>query len=46
MAPSDIDCNSREGYGANKVAAENVLLDSGMAVSVLRPSRIHRTGNR
>jgi len=26
MAPSDIDCNSREGYGANKVAAENVLL--------------------
>jgi nucleoside-diphosphate-sugar epimerase len=36
MAPSDIDYNSREGYGANKVAAENVLLDSGMAVSVLR----------
>jgi nucleoside-diphosphate-sugar epimerase len=44
MAPSDIDYNSREGYGANKVAAENVLLDSGMPVSVLRPSRIHGTG--
>jgi nucleoside-diphosphate-sugar epimerase len=44
MAPSDIDYNSREGYGANKVAAENVLLDSGMAVSVLRPSRIHGAG--
>jgi nucleoside-diphosphate-sugar epimerase len=44
MAPSDIDYNSREGYGANKVAAENVLLDSGMAVSILRPSRIHGVG--
>ena len=44
MAPSDIDYNSREGYGANKVAAENVLLDSGMAVSVLRPSRVHGAG--
>jgi nucleoside-diphosphate-sugar epimerase len=46
MAPSDIDYNSREGYGANKVAAENVLLESGMAVSVLRPSRIHGTGGQ
>jgi nucleoside-diphosphate-sugar epimerase len=45
MAPSeDIDYDTREGYGPNKVAAENVLLDSGMAVSVLRPSRIHGTG--
>jgi nucleoside-diphosphate-sugar epimerase len=41
VAPSNIDHNSREGYGANKVAAERVLLDSGMRVSVLRPSRIH-----
>jgi nucleoside-diphosphate-sugar epimerase len=46
MAPSDIDYNSREGYGANKVAAENVLLDSGMAVSVLRASRIHGRGGQ
>jgi nucleoside-diphosphate-sugar epimerase len=46
MTPSDIDYNSREGYGANKAAAEHVLLDSGMAVSVLRPSRIHGTGGK
>ena len=44
MTPSDIDYNSREGYGPNKVAAENVLLDSGMPVSVLRPSRVHGPG--
>jgi nucleoside-diphosphate-sugar epimerase len=44
MTPSNVDYNSRAGYGANKVAAENVLLDSGMAVSVLRPSRIHGVG--
>jgi nucleoside-diphosphate-sugar epimerase len=46
MAPSDVDYNSRQGYGANKVAAENVLLDSGMAVSILRPSRVHGTGGQ
>jgi nucleoside-diphosphate-sugar epimerase len=46
MAPSDVDYNSPAGYGANKVAAENVLLDSGMAVSVLRASRIHGTGSK
>jgi nucleoside-diphosphate-sugar epimerase len=44
MSPSDVDYNSREAYGANKVAAEHVLLDSGMAVTVLRPSRIHGVG--
>jgi nucleoside-diphosphate-sugar epimerase len=44
LAPADIDYNSREGYGPNKVAAEHVLLDSGMAVSVLRPSRVHGAG--
>lgn len=36
--------DSREGYGANKVAAEQTLLDSGWPVSVLRPSRIHGAG--
>ncbi len=41
MTPSDVDYNSADGYGANKVAAERILLDSGMAVSVLRPSRVH-----
>jgi nucleoside-diphosphate-sugar epimerase len=41
---SDIDHRSREGYGANKVAAEQVVLESGLPVSVLRPSRIHGVG--
>lgn len=44
LAPSDIDYNSREGYGANKVAAEQVLLDSGSPVTVLRPSKVHGAG--
>lgn len=44
MTSSGIDYNSPEGYGANKVAAEHVVIDSGMAVSVLRPSRIHGVG--
>lgn len=44
MAPSDTDYRSREGYGANKVAAERVLLDAGLPVSVLRPSRVHGAG--
>jgi nucleoside-diphosphate-sugar epimerase len=44
MAPSDVDFNSREGYGANKVAAEQVLLDSGAPVTVLRPSKVHGVG--
>ena len=44
MAPSDADHTSREGYGANKVAAEHVLLDSGLPVTVLRPSKIHGSG--
>jgi nucleoside-diphosphate-sugar epimerase len=44
MTPSNIDYNSPAGYGANKVAAEHALLDSQLAVSVLRPSRIHGIG--
>jgi nucleoside-diphosphate-sugar epimerase len=44
MAPSDADYDSREGYGANKVAAEQVLLESGLPVTVLRPSKIHGAG--
>lgn len=44
LAPGDMDYNSREGYGANKVAAEQVLLDSGEPVTVLRPSKIHGPG--
>jgi len=44
MTPSDLDYDSPAGYGANKVAAEHVLLDSQLPVSVLRPSRIHGIG--
>ena len=46
MAPGAGDHNTREGYGANKVAAEHVLLDSGLPVTVLRPSKIHGSGAR
>jgi nucleoside-diphosphate-sugar epimerase len=46
LAPTeDIDYATREGYGANKVAAEQVLLDSGLPVTVLRPSKIHGVGS-
>jgi nucleoside-diphosphate-sugar epimerase len=41
LRPSAVPYDSREGYGANKVAAEQVLLDSGYPVSVLRPSKVH-----
>jgi nucleoside-diphosphate-sugar epimerase len=44
MDPGDADYTTREGYGANKVAAEQVLLDSGRPVTVLRPSKIHGAG--
>lgn len=44
LAPGGGDYRSREGYGRNKVAAEQVLLDSGLPVSVLRPSRVHGAG--
>ena len=46
LAPGSGDYMSREGYGANKVAAEQALLDSGCPVTVLRPSKIHGPGSR
>jgi len=46
MAPGSGDYMTREGYGANKVAAEQLLLDSGLPVTVLRPSKIHGPGSR
>jgi nucleoside-diphosphate-sugar epimerase len=46
MAPSNADHRSREGYGANKVAAEHVVLDSGLPITVLRPSKVHGAGSR
>ncbi len=44
VPPGDGDHTTRDGYGANKVAAERVLLDSGEPVTVLRPSRVHGSG--
>lgn len=47
MAPrSDLDYNSAAGYGANKIAAEVVLLDADHPVAVLRPSKVHGEGAR
>jgi len=46
MAPGDGDYTSRDGYAANKIAAEQVLLDSGRPVTVLRPGKIHGAGAR
>jgi len=46
MAPGAGDHTTREGYGANKVAAEQVLLASGRPVSVLRPSKVHGVSAR
>jgi nucleoside-diphosphate-sugar epimerase len=44
MQPGDLPYDSAQGYGANKVAAEHVLLDSGLPVTVLRPSKVHGQG--
>jgi nucleoside-diphosphate-sugar epimerase len=44
LEPGDMDFRSREGYGPNKVAAEHVALDSGLPVTVVRPSRVHGVG--
>ena len=41
IRPNGLDPDSRMGYGANKVAAEETLLDSGFLVTILRPSKIH-----
>jgi nucleoside-diphosphate-sugar epimerase len=44
VAPGRGDASSRDGYGANRVAAENALLDSGLPVTVLRAGRVHGAG--
>lgn len=44
LPPGDMDYQSRVGYGPNKVAAEHVALDSGLPITVVRPSRIHGVG--
>lgn len=44
VAPGHGDHQSAAGYGANKVAAELVLLDGDASVTVLRPSKLHGVG--
>ncbi|TFD46992.1 NAD-dependent epimerase/dehydratase family protein [Cryobacterium frigoriphilum] len=44
MAAGHGDHDSREGYGANKVAAEQALLNSGCPVTVIRASKVHGDG--
>ncbi len=44
LSPGDGDYTTREGYGANKVAAEQVLLGCGAPVTILRPSKVHGAG--
>ena len=44
VAPGNGYFDSPEGYGSNKVAAEQVLLDSGHPVTVLRASKVHGEG--
>ena len=46
LPPGDVDYMTREGYGANKVAAEQILVECGAPVTVLRPSKIHGEGAR
>jgi nucleoside-diphosphate-sugar epimerase len=46
LRPTNDHYDSREGYGPNKVAAEEVLLSSTHPVTVLRPSKIHGTWSR
>lgn len=46
LAPSrTADFNSRDGYARCKVAAEQVLLDSGRPVTILRASKVHGAGS-
>ena len=44
LPPGDMPYDSPQGYGANKVAAEQVLLASGRPVTIVRPSKVHGEG--
>lgn len=44
LAPGTMPHDSPEGYGPNKVAAENVLLDAGANTTVIRASKVHGAG--
>ena len=46
LRPNGANYDSPEGYGAHKVAAEEVLLASDHPVTVLRPSKVHGSGSR
>lgn len=41
VTAADADPTSRDGYAAQKVAAEQLLLDHGAPVTVLRPSKVY-----
>jgi nucleoside-diphosphate-sugar epimerase len=45
-AEADGDPFTREGYGPHKLAAERVLLESGLPVSILRVGKVHGDGAR
>lgn len=40
-AAEDVDPFSRDGYAPSKVAAERAALDSGLPITVIRPSKVH-----
>lgn len=40
-APAGTDPHTREGYAPCKVATEEAALESGLAVTVIRPSKVH-----
>lgn len=40
-AADDVDPFSREGYAPAKVAAELTALDSGLPITIIRPSKVH-----
>jgi nucleoside-diphosphate-sugar epimerase len=46
LRPDASPAGTREGYGPNKVAAEEVLLESGHPVAVLRASKVHGAWSR
>jgi nucleoside-diphosphate-sugar epimerase len=46
LRPNNAPFDSREGYGPNKVAAEQVLLNSPYPVNILRPSKVHGAWSR
>lgn len=46
LRPNGADYDSKEGYGPNKVAAEEVFLAAEHPVTILRPSKVHGAWSR